>query len=204
MCIYWWFIKQDCRYFPFLLSSTGLDIFPFVWNFLFIIICSQIEITELDEFAQAAFRGYKSLNRIQSRIFHTVYNTNENILVSCYFCLLCEYQTFPAKVCMICLNVISICLQVCAPTGAGKTNIAMISILHEVCQWLRIPGSLFLLAIILISYYLELSTDSHNWFYIMYELTSVVMSYDLGSATYIFCRRLMFWRIPPCKTKQGN
>ena len=23
--------------------------------------------------------------------------------------------------------------QVCAPTGAGKTNIAMISILHEVC-----------------------------------------------------------------------
>lgn len=27
-------------------------------------------------------------------------------------------------------------LQVCAPTGAGKTNIAMISILHEVCnQW---------------------------------------------------------------------
>lgn len=24
-------------------------------------------------------------------------------------------------------------LQVCAPTGAGKTNIAMIAILHEVC-----------------------------------------------------------------------
>ncbi|KAI5331061.1 hypothetical protein L3X38_021187 [Prunus dulcis] len=62
-----------------------------------------IEITELDEFAQAAFRGYKSLNRIQSRIFHTVYYTNENILV-------------------------------CAPTGAGKTNIAMVSILHEIGQ----------------------------------------------------------------------
>ncbi|GAU12731.1 hypothetical protein TSUD_122230 [Trifolium subterraneum] len=61
----------------------------------------KIEIGELDEFAQAAFRGYKSLNRIQSRIFQTVYGTNENILV-------------------------------CAPTGAGKTNIAMISILHEV------------------------------------------------------------------------
>lgn len=26
-------------------------------------------------------------------------------------------------------------LQVCAPTGAGKTNIAMIAILHEVCSW---------------------------------------------------------------------
>ncbi|XP_058788470.1 DExH-box ATP-dependent RNA helicase DExH14 isoform X2 [Vicia villosa] len=62
-----------------------------------------IEISELDDFAQAAFRGYKSLNRIQSRIFQTVYGTNENILV-------------------------------CAPTGAGKTNIAMISILHEIGQ----------------------------------------------------------------------
>ncbi|KAG6687042.1 hypothetical protein I3842_11G050800 [Carya illinoinensis] len=62
-----------------------------------------IEIKELDDFAQAAFRGYKSLNRIQSRIFQTVYHTNENILV-------------------------------CAPTGAGKTNIAMISILHEIGQ----------------------------------------------------------------------
>ncbi|XP_021733961.1 DExH-box ATP-dependent RNA helicase DExH14-like isoform X1 [Chenopodium quinoa] len=62
-----------------------------------------IEIKELDEFAQAAFHGYKSLNRIQSRIFQTVYYTNENILV-------------------------------CAPTGAGKTNIAMISILHEIGQ----------------------------------------------------------------------
>ncbi|XP_059441040.1 DExH-box ATP-dependent RNA helicase DExH14 isoform X3 [Corylus avellana] len=62
-----------------------------------------IEIKELDDFAQAAFQGYKSLNRIQSRIFQTVYYTNENILV-------------------------------CAPTGAGKTNIAMISILHEIGQ----------------------------------------------------------------------
>ncbi|KAM7483382.1 hypothetical protein LguiB_007965 [Lonicera macranthoides] len=62
-----------------------------------------IDITELDDFAQAAFRGYKSLNRIQSRIFQTTYNTNENILV-------------------------------CAPTGAGKTNIAMIAVLHEIGQ----------------------------------------------------------------------
>ncbi|XP_020415690.1 DExH-box ATP-dependent RNA helicase DExH14-like [Prunus persica] len=62
-----------------------------------------IEITELDEFAEAAFRGYNSLNRIQSRIFHTIYYTNGNILV-------------------------------CAPTGACKTNIAMISILHEIAQ----------------------------------------------------------------------
>ncbi|KAF5178468.1 Dexh-box atp-dependent rna helicase dexh14 [Thalictrum thalictroides] len=62
-----------------------------------------IEIHELDDFAQTAFRGYKSLNRIQSRIFQATYHTNENILV-------------------------------CAPTGAGKTNIAMIAILHEIGQ----------------------------------------------------------------------
>ncbi|KAL8134951.1 hypothetical protein AgCh_009820, partial [Apium graveolens] len=62
-----------------------------------------IEIKELDDFAQAAFQGYKSLNRIQSRIFQTTYYTNENILV-------------------------------CAPTGAGKTNIAMVAVLHEIGQ----------------------------------------------------------------------
>ncbi|KAK4427739.1 DExH-box ATP-dependent RNA helicase DExH14 [Sesamum alatum] len=65
-----------------------------------------IEIKELDDIAKAAFHGYKSLNRIQSRIFQTTYYSNENILV-------------------------------CAPTGAGKTNIAMISILHEIGQHFR-------------------------------------------------------------------
>ena len=42
----------------------------------------------------------RTLNRIQSRIYHTAFHSNENILV-------------------------------CAPTGAGKTNIAMIAILRE-------------------------------------------------------------------------
>ncbi|KAG0485406.1 hypothetical protein HPP92_009485 [Vanilla planifolia] len=65
-----------------------------------------IEISELDDFAQAAFHGYKSLNRIQSHIFHPTYYSNENILV-------------------------------CAPTGAGKTNIAMIAVLHEIKQHFR-------------------------------------------------------------------
>ncbi|CAL8132261.1 unnamed protein product [Prunus armeniaca] len=65
------------------------------------------EIAKLQDFAQAAFRGYNSLNRIQSHIFHNVYYSNENILV-------------------------------CAPTGAGKTNIAMISFLHVVAQFLRV------------------------------------------------------------------
>ncbi|NXR75199.1 ASCC3 protein, partial [Pycnonotus jocosus] len=52
---------------------------------------------------QLAFKGMKRLNRIQSIVFETAYNTNENMLI-------------------------------CAPTGAGKTNIAMLTILHEIRQ----------------------------------------------------------------------
>ena len=48
----------------------------------------------------------RTLNRIQSRIYHTAFYSNENILV-------------------------------CAPTGAGKTNIAMIAILREVAANMR-------------------------------------------------------------------
>ncbi|KAH6557100.1 hypothetical protein KP509_1Z134800 [Ceratopteris richardii] len=65
-----------------------------------------IKIAELDDFAQTAFEGYETLNRIQSRIFNTAYYSNENILV-------------------------------CAPTGAGKTNIAMITVLHEIGKHFR-------------------------------------------------------------------
>ena len=59
------------------------------------------EISELPEWAQPAFAGMKSLNRIQSNVYDTAFNTSENLLM-------------------------------CAPTGAGKTNVAMLTILHEV------------------------------------------------------------------------
>ena len=48
----------------------------------------------------------RTLNRIQSRIYPTAFNSNENLLV-------------------------------CAPTGAGKTNIAMIAVLREVASNMR-------------------------------------------------------------------
>ncbi|XP_041352458.1 activating signal cointegrator 1 complex subunit 3-like [Gigantopelta aegis] len=64
-----------------------------------------IPISSLDEIGQLAFRGMKSLNRIQSVVFESAYRTNENLLI-------------------------------CAPTGAGKTNIAMLAILHEIKQHL--------------------------------------------------------------------
>ncbi len=41
------------------------------------------------------------MNRLQSKLFHAAYKSNENLLV-------------------------------CAPTGAGKTDVAMMTVLHEV------------------------------------------------------------------------
>ncbi|XP_055781435.1 activating signal cointegrator 1 complex subunit 3 [Salvelinus fontinalis] len=67
-----------------------------------------IYISELDEIGQLVFKGMQRLNRIQSIVFETAYNTNENLLI-------------------------------CAPTGAGKTNIAMLTVLHEIRQHLQ-PG----------------------------------------------------------------
>lgn len=60
-----------------------------------------IPIGELPPMAQKAFKGYKSLNRIQSKICNTALTTNENLLI-------------------------------CAPTGAGKTNVALLTMLHEI------------------------------------------------------------------------
>lgn len=65
-----------------------------------------VKIEEFDPWAQLAFVGFKRLNRIQSKMFHAAFKTNENLLV-------------------------------CAPTGAGKTNIALMTILHEIGQHFR-------------------------------------------------------------------
>jgi hypothetical protein len=60
-----------------------------------------VRTSKLDEITQVAFRGVKTLNRIQSIVFDAAYNTSENLLIS-------------------------------APTGAGKTNIAMLTVLREI------------------------------------------------------------------------
>jgi len=62
-----------------------------------------------EPFAQLAFAGMETLNRIQSRVYETAYHTNNNMLI-------------------------------CAPTGAGKTNIAMMTILHEIGEHIGSDG----------------------------------------------------------------
>lgn len=61
----------------------------------------RIQISDLDEIGQLAFKGVKELNRIQSVVFDRAYHSNDNLLI-------------------------------CAPTGAGKTNVAMLTIINTI------------------------------------------------------------------------
>ena len=60
-----------------------------------------VEVSEMDGLCRKTFRGYKTLNRMQSLVYPVAYRTNENMLI-------------------------------CAPTGAGKTDAAMLAILNAI------------------------------------------------------------------------
>jgi len=62
-----------------------------------------IQISELDGLCTRTFKGYKTLNRMQSLVYPVAYQTSENMLI-------------------------------CAPTGAGKTDAAMLTILNTVAK----------------------------------------------------------------------
>lgn len=62
-----------------------------------------------DPLCKVAFKGYKSLNRVQSLVYPIAFNTNENMLV-------------------------------CAPTGAGKTDVAMLTVLRALLQHMNPDG----------------------------------------------------------------
>lgn len=63
-----------------------------------------VAIAELPKWAQQAFPNTKALNRVQSRVFNTAFESDENMLL-------------------------------CAPTGAGKTNVAMLTMLQQIGQY---------------------------------------------------------------------
>lgn len=60
-----------------------------------------IAIGEMDGLCKRTFKGYKTLNRMQSLVYPVAYKTSENMLI-------------------------------CAPTGAGKTDAAMLAILNAI------------------------------------------------------------------------
>ncbi|VDN59866.1 unnamed protein product [Dracunculus medinensis] len=70
-----------------------------------------VTIAELPKFAQQAFDGYKTLNRIQSKLYESALKTDEHLLL-------------------------------CAPTGAGKTNVALLCILREISKHMNEDGSI--------------------------------------------------------------
>jgi len=62
-----------------------------------------VQIGDLDGLCRRTFKGYKSLNRMQSLVYPVAYQTSENMLI-------------------------------CAPTGAGKTDAAMLTILNIIAK----------------------------------------------------------------------
>jgi antiviral helicase SLH1 len=62
-----------------------------------------VQVSDMDGLCRRTFKGYKSLNRMQSLLFQVAYKTSENMLV-------------------------------CAPTGAGKTDAAILTILHAISK----------------------------------------------------------------------
>lgn len=64
-----------------------------------------VPIADLPNWAHSAFKGTKSLNRVQSKVFPSAFNSSENLLL-------------------------------CAPTGAGKTNVALLTILEAISHYL--------------------------------------------------------------------
>ncbi|CAJ2501941.1 Uu.00g047940.m01.CDS01 [Anthostomella pinea] len=63
-----------------------------------------VDLADMDGLCRRTFKGYKSLNRMQSLVYPVAYKTSENMLV-------------------------------CAPTGAGKTDAAMLTILQTISQY---------------------------------------------------------------------
>ncbi|KAJ2079560.1 Pre-mRNA splicing [Coemansia sp. RSA 988] len=63
-----------------------------------------VDLGELPEWTHAAFAGVSELNRIQSRVYPTAFNSDDNMLI-------------------------------CAPTGAGKTNCAALTMLRTIGQF---------------------------------------------------------------------
>uniref|UniRef100_A0A1A9ZDE9 U5 small nuclear ribonucleoprotein 200 kDa helicase n=1 Tax=Glossina pallidipes TaxID=7398 RepID=A0A1A9ZDE9_GLOPL len=68
-------------------------------------------IDKLPKYVQPVFEGFKTLNRIQSRLWHAALESDENMLL-------------------------------CAPTGAGKTNVALLCMMREIGKHINEDGTI--------------------------------------------------------------
>lgn len=68
-------------------------------------------IEKLPKYAQPVFEGFKTLNRIQSRIWKAALESDENLLL-------------------------------CAPTGGGKTNVALLTMMREIGKHINDDGTI--------------------------------------------------------------
>lgn len=68
-------------------------------------------VDKLPKYAQPVFEGFKTLNRIQSRLWKAALETDENMLL-------------------------------CAPTGAGKTNVALLTMMREIGKHINDDGTI--------------------------------------------------------------
>lgn len=68
-------------------------------------------IDKLPKYVQPVFEGFKTLNRIQSRLWKAALETDENMLL-------------------------------CAPTGAGKTNVALLTMMREIGKHINDDGTI--------------------------------------------------------------
>ncbi|GBP96188.1 Putative U5 small nuclear ribonucleoprotein 200 kDa helicase [Eumeta japonica] len=68
-------------------------------------------IDKLPKYVQPVFEGFKTLNRIQSRLWRSALESDENMLL-------------------------------CAPTGAGKTNVALLCMMREIGKHINEDGTI--------------------------------------------------------------
>ncbi|KAJ8921892.1 hypothetical protein NQ315_008525 [Exocentrus adspersus] len=68
-------------------------------------------IDQLPKYVQPVFEGFKTLNRIQSRLYKAALESKENLLL-------------------------------CAPTGAGKTNVALLCMMREIGEHINPDGTI--------------------------------------------------------------
>lgn len=110
---------------------------------ILLLICHQVlvAIEKLPKYAQAGFEGFKTLNRIQSKLFKTAMETDENLLVCAPTVrkLLLKTKCYNFPVC-----VFSPIMLFFLPStqGAGKTNVALMAMLREIGKHINMDGTI--------------------------------------------------------------